>query len=72
MTPQQLYDAGRLREAVAAATEADDRLRLGRMTDWRGGDGTPVRGFGQRVFAVGGEARTVLEMHTVAFNPPGP
>jgi type VI secretion system protein ImpE len=55
-----------------AAAEADDPTRLGRATDWRGGDGAPVRGVGQRTFLVGEEARTIMELKTLAFDaPPG-
>jgi type VI secretion system protein ImpE len=53
-----------------AAAEADDRLRLGRITEWRGGEGAPLRGAGQRVFAVGGEDRPILEIQSLAFNAP--
>jgi type VI secretion system protein ImpE len=48
--------------------EADDRLKLGRATEWRGGDGTPVRGVGQRTLLVGDEARPLLEIGTIEFN----
>jgi type VI secretion system protein ImpE len=50
--------------------EADDQLKLGRATDWRGGDGTPVRGVGQRTFLVGEEARPILELGTLEFHAP--
>jgi type VI secretion system protein ImpE len=53
-----------------AAGEAEDLIRLGRRTDWRGGDATPVRGVGQRTFLVGEEARPILELKTIAFEPP--
>lgn len=52
-----------------SAAETDDMLRLGRSTDWRGGDGTPVRGVGQRTFLVGEEATPILEIKTVTFSP---
>lgn len=39
-----------------------DEIRLGRSTDWRGGDGTPTRGYGQRVFLVGDESPSILEL----------
>jgi type VI secretion system protein ImpE len=42
--------------------DEDERVRLGRATEWRGGDGAPVRGVGLRTFLVGDEARTILEM----------
>jgi type VI secretion system protein ImpE len=41
---------------------AEDGLRLGRATDWRGGAGAPTRGVGLRTFLVGDDTRTVLEM----------
>jgi type VI secretion system protein ImpE len=48
--------------------DADDKVRLGRYTDWRGGDGTPVRGLGLRTFLVGNDARSILEMKEVTVN----
>jgi type VI secretion system protein ImpE len=46
----------------------DDQLRLGRGTDWRGGDGEPVRGVGQRMYLVGDDPRSILELKTIEFN----
>ena len=45
----------------------DDRARLGRVTDWIGGDGAPVRGIGQRTLLVGDEAVPLLELGTLEF-----
>lgn len=53
-----------------ASGEADDAIRLGRFTDWRGGDGEPVRGVGQRTFLVGQEPKTILELQEITFNDP--
>jgi type VI secretion system protein ImpE len=50
--------------------ETDDRIRLGRATEWRGGDGEPVRGRGQRTFLIGEEARAILEIKEITC--PGP
>jgi type VI secretion system protein ImpE len=50
--------------------DKDDRIKLGRMTDWRGGEGEPVRGFGQRLFLVGEEARSILEIQEITFMHP--
>jgi type VI secretion system protein ImpE len=50
--------------------EADDRLKLGRATEWRGGDGTPVRGLGQRTFLVGDEAVPILELKELTIQAP--
>jgi type VI secretion system protein ImpE len=51
--------------------EADDRLRLGRMTDWRGGKGTPIRGLGQRMFQIGTEECPILDLQTLTMTPDG-
>ncbi len=52
--------------------DPDNRIKLGRMTEWRGGEGTPVRGFGQRLFLMGDEARTILELQEITFLNPQP
>jgi type VI secretion system protein ImpE len=53
--------------AVYAGTGAngDDRLRLGRATDWRSKPGEPTRGFGQRTFLVGEDSRSIMEIETI-------
>jgi type VI secretion system protein ImpE len=51
--------------------EADDGLRLGRATEWKGGDGTPVRGVGQRTFLVGDDPATILEIGSLTLDQPG-
>jgi type VI secretion system protein ImpE len=48
--------------------EPDDRMRLGRATDWRGGNGGPVRGVGLRTFLVGEESLTTLEMKNISVD----
>lgn len=50
--------------------DTDNALRLGRATDWRGGDGTPMRGVGQRTFLVGDADKTILEIKQLAFRAP--
>ena len=49
----------------------DESFRLGRATDWRetpaGPDATLVRGVGQRVFLVGEEARTIMDLGSLIF-----
>ena len=59
--------------ALYAGTEAeaDDGLRLGRATEWKGGDGTPVRGVGQRTFLVGDDSATILELKALTLDQPG-
>jgi type VI secretion system protein ImpE len=44
-----------------------DQIRLGRATEWTGGETGPVRGHGQRMFLVGEEGRTVMELGSLAF-----
>jgi type VI secretion system protein ImpE len=52
---------------AGAAHETDDRLRLGRMTEWRGAEGEPIRGVGQRTYWFGGEEKPILEITTVTI-----
>jgi type VI secretion system protein ImpE len=40
---------------------AEDRIKLGRATDWKGAEGGPVLGVGLRTFLVGEDAVTLLE-----------
>jgi type VI secretion system protein ImpE len=47
--------------------EEDEQFRLGRMTDWRGGEGSPVRGVGQRMFAADEEDLTIMEIKELTF-----
>ena len=42
-----------------------DAMRLGRVTEWRGGDGVPVRGVGQRTLLVDEEARPLVEIREI-------
>jgi type VI secretion system protein ImpE len=51
-----------------SAQQEDAQCRLGRMTDWRGGDGAPMRGVGQRTFLVGEESRGIMEIGLIRFN----
>ena len=44
---------------------SDDAFRLGRATDWTGGDGLPVLGQGLRTFLIGEQDRTILELGTL-------
>jgi type VI secretion system protein ImpE len=44
-----------------------DPLRLGRATDWVGPEDGLILGHGQRVFLVGDEARTIMELATLQF-----
>lgn len=53
------------------STQSDDLLRLGRMTDWRGADGEPRSGIGQRMFVIGDEDRTIMELKELTFKEKG-
>jgi type VI secretion system protein ImpE len=46
---------------------ADD-LGLGRATDWIGPEDGPVRGVGQRVYVVGDDAVSIMELTTLSFD----
>jgi type VI secretion system protein ImpE len=52
------------------AASQPDPIRLGRATDWAGGDGAPMRGLGQRVFLVGDEGHGIMELSTLTFGAP--
>jgi type VI secretion system protein ImpE len=51
-----------------AAGDADDQLKLGRGTDWTGGDGRPMRGRGQRMYLVGDDATPIMELTAIEFS----
>ncbi len=48
----------------------DDRVKLGRMTDWIPVGGPYSKGSGQRVFQIGEEESSILEIGKVVFNHP--
>ena len=48
----------------------DDRVRLGRFTDWLGDQGAPVRGIGQRMFLSGEEDLSMLELEQISIDNP--
>jgi type VI secretion system protein ImpE len=50
-----------------SSTAADDVVKLGRRTDWTGGDSEPYRGLGLREFLVGDAAKSILEIGTITF-----
>jgi type VI secretion system protein ImpE len=45
----------------------DDRVRLGRMTDWQDAGGDIFRGIGQKSFWMDGTDKPILELRTVEF-----
>jgi type VI secretion system protein ImpE len=52
---------------VGSHEAEDDRLRLGRMTDWRSAADGLTRGLGQRTFLIDGQERGILEVHALEF-----
>lgn len=51
-------------------THPDDRIKMGRMTDWQSLGGSFYRGLGQHVFQVGDEEIPMLEVGETLFNAP--
>lgn len=56
---------------IGSNASPDEQVQLGRYTEWKGGEGTPVRGLGQRTFMVGEEGRAILELQMVTFETAG-
>jgi len=48
--------------------EDREAFLLGRTTDWIGEEGEPVMGAGQKMFYVGEQAKTILEMQRIKFD----
>lgn len=48
-------------------TQNDEDLRMGHATRWQDENDTPVRGLGQRLYLVGEEAKSILEMEHLEF-----
>ncbi len=49
----------------------DERVRLGRMTDWIALGGPYYRGAGQHVYQIGEEDTPILDIREIIFDPPG-
>jgi type VI secretion system protein ImpE len=52
---------------AGSAKQDDVQCQLGRMTNWLGGEGEPMRGVGQRTFLIDDEARGIMEITTIKF-----
>ncbi len=52
-----------------SSSHEDDRIKLGRMTDWVPLGGPFARGVGQHVFQIGEEDLAILEIREVSFRP---
>ncbi|WP_373500922.1 type VI secretion system accessory protein TagJ [Desulfococcus sp.] len=50
----------------------DDRIKMGRMTDWQSLGGSFYRGQGQHVYQIGDADVPILEIGEILFGPPGP
>lgn len=50
------------------ASQADEQLKLGRGTDWSGGNGEPMRGLGQRMFLAGEDAVSIMQLTGIDFS----
>jgi len=50
-----------------SSEHADDRVKLGRMSDWKLLPDGPVLGVGQRLFFIDGQDRGMLEVRDIAF-----
>jgi type VI secretion system protein ImpE len=50
-----------------SSAAADEPVKLGRRTDWAGGEAAPYHGLGLREFLVGDGAKSVLEIGTMQF-----
>jgi type VI secretion system protein ImpE len=51
----------------ATRQAGDERLRLGRGTEWLGDEGQPMRGLGQRMFLIGDQDRSIMQLTEVTF-----
>ena len=50
-----------------SSSHPDERVRMGKMTDWRDNGGGLYRGFGQQVFNVGNKEIAILELNEITF-----
>lgn len=55
-----------------SSAHPDDRIKMGRMTDWEEAGEGFYRGRGQHIYQVGGEDVPILEMGEVLFHPSEP
>jgi type VI secretion system protein ImpE len=53
-----------------SGSHPNDLVRLGRMTDWRQRGEELYMGAGQRLFAVDGEEKPLLDLREVEFTTP--
>lgn len=53
---------------VGSSQDDDESIKLGRATKWLGLEKPPVRGLGLRMFLIGDEAKSILDISEVNFN----
>ncbi len=53
---------------TGSSDHADERVKLGRMTDWRDVGEELARGMGQHLFLVDGEEKALLEIREIKFD----
>jgi len=54
---------------VGSDQDEQENIRLGRATQWLGGEGAPVRGRGLRMLMVGEQARPILDIGHLEIKP---
>jgi type VI secretion system protein ImpE len=54
---------------VGSSRSEDETIRVGKSTEWLGSDGEPVRGIGHRILAVDDEARPLVNIDSLEFDP---
>ena len=55
--------------AIYVGKDSATAHRLGHVTDYVGGEDSPVRGLGLRSFLVGDDSKTIMELTSVTFAP---
>jgi len=55
---------------VDSARSGEESLQLGLETDWRGGEGEPVRGVGHRILRIDGDMRPMANVRSFEFDGP--
>jgi len=55
---------------AGSAAQSDERLALGRATEWKGEEGAPAFGVGQRMFLVGEQDRPIMDITELTIDQP--
>lgn len=54
---------------VDSSRSQDESIRVGKSTEWLGEEGEPVRGIGHRILMIDGEARPLVNIDLLEFDP---